>query len=116
MPEPAPKPCAYIGCPAITQGHYCDAHRRAESARYDRDRAADHKFYSLAPWRRLRKKKLAANPICECGCGKKATVVHHKIDRQLRPDLALDWDNLESVTKPCHDRETAKRRAKAGIL
>lgn len=60
-------------------------------------------------WQRLRAAYLAAHPVCECGCLRPATVVHHK--REHHGDLALlmDWENLQSMAKPCHDRITAQR-------
>lgn len=81
---------------------------------YDKDRKEHHRFYASQPWRRLRAKKLLADPICE-GCRRELAVdVHHIIDRVLRPDLALAWDNLQSLGHACHSRITASRRKGGG--
>jgi 5-methylcytosine-specific restriction protein A len=58
-----------------------------------------------ARWRRLRKQKLRANPLCEeCDKGgilERATMVHHIIPIEDGGE-ALDWDNLMSLCLPCH--------------
>ena len=60
-------------------------------------------------WRALRAAYLARNPICECGCGYPATVVDHRQPHNGNPALIYAWDNLQAMTKPCHDRKTASR-------
>lgn len=59
-------------------------------------------------WRKLRAAYLVQHPLCECGCNRPAEVVHHK--RAHRDDEALmyDWDNLQALTKRCHDAITAR--------
>jgi 5-methylcytosine-specific restriction protein A len=80
---------------------------------YDRNRGEDRQFYGTARWRKLRQFFLRRFPICaECerqGQTRPANEVHHKMDRQKRPDLAFDQNNLESLCKSCHSRETRKR-------
>ena len=58
-------------------------------------------------WQVLRQAYLAQNPICECGCMRPATVVDHRKPHRGDPALMYDWDNLQSMTKQCHDRKTA---------
>jgi 5-methylcytosine-specific restriction enzyme A len=75
------------------------------------DRAARLKFYSSAPWRKMRKWYLSQHPLCErCkdedGKLEPATEVDHKIPLEQRPDLALDPKNLQSLCKPCHSAKT----------
>ena len=64
-------------------------------------------FYGSVRWQMTRRMKLAANPMCE-RCvpitnRSVATEVHHKIALLVRPDLGLDFDNLESLCSECHD-------------
>jgi hypothetical protein len=54
--------------------------------------------------------KIAANPLCACGCGKPTVDVYHRLDVRDRPDLALAWDDIVALSKSCHSKETAKRR------
>jgi 5-methylcytosine-specific restriction enzyme A len=73
------------------------AGRPSSSAIYDRR------------WRRLRLAYLAQHPLCECGCGYAATVVDHKTPHNGDRALLFAWDNLQAMTKSCHDAKTAAR-------
>lgn len=74
----------------------------------------DKNFYSSAAWLRVRREKLAINPLCEVcvkdGRYTAATDVHHVLERKDFPEHALDLDNLESLCKACHG---AKRKGQA---
>jgi 5-methylcytosine-specific restriction protein A len=69
---------------------------------------ADKAFYASTRWRRLRAVFLRSHPLCaECqrkGLLTAAAHVHHKEERKDRPELALDWANLEALCQPCHGR------------
>jgi len=70
------------------------------------------RFYHSRSWRRLREAKFAIDPLCE-RCQKLGQFVpgediHHKIDIRDRPDLALEYSNLETLCKKCHSQETAQ--------
>ena len=60
-------------------------------------------------WTRLSRQFRAANPLCErCAAEGTTTVadlVHHKVPVEERPDLRLDWNNLESICRTHHARE-----------
>lgn len=61
--------------------------------------------------------KLAANPMCECGCGRPADTVHHIVPIDVAPDRRLEMDNLMSLTRECHERierDRGKRRNSGG--
>lgn len=73
-------------------------------------------FYHTAAWKRLRAVALSRdNGMCQdcmerfrMGYGIKpnrATMVHHIIPVEERPDLALDLNNLRSLCSECHNRE-----------
>ena len=83
--------------------------------RVDQLRGSSHTRGYDADWRKLRVQKLQTDPLCECDdcqAGKlritMATVVDHRISIVERPDLRLEWSNLRSMSKPCHDRRTAR--------
>lgn len=67
-----------------------------------------------ARWRRSRAAFLRSHPLCECDeCRAQhrllpATVVDHRIPH--RGDMTLFWDstNWQALSKPCHDRKTAR--------
>jgi len=116
MPELPPKPCRYPGCAALTRERYCPAHAAETVRQYERDRASDHQFYGRAQWRKLRRMKLRATPLCEHCSPERATPateVDHIIDRALRPDLAYTWANLQCLCKSCHSRKTASEHLAA---
>lgn len=73
------------------------------------DRKEDKAFYKSPAWRRLRLAFLREHPLCaDCeriGLLTAAEHVHHTLERKDRPDLALDWDNLEGLCPPCHNRK-----------
>jgi 5-methylcytosine-specific restriction protein A len=65
------------------------------------------KVYQDKRWRLLRAEKMRCNPICE-KCEKVNRIrptdeVHHIVPFDIRPDLAFDWDNLQSLCLDCHD-------------
>ena len=62
---------------------------------------------------------LNANPLCAFHLRQRqtvaATVVDHIKSVREAPDLRLEWSNLQSLCKPCHDRlrqqeQNAERR------
>jgi len=63
-----------------------------------------------AAWRKIRKSKLATNPLCEA-CSRRgvvsvAALVHHKDHDQFNNSI----DNLESLCNDCHERHHAGER------
>lgn len=73
-------------------------------------------FYHTAAWKRLREQALQRDGgMCQdclermkSGIGikpRRATMVHHIIPIEERPDLALSLDNLRSLCDECHNRE-----------
>lgn len=83
---------------AATRNEY-EANRESPSKRgYDR------------AWQKLRKSFLAANPLClfcdQAGIIRAAEVVDHIEPIRIAPERRLDWANLRSLCKPCHDRRT----------
>jgi 5-methylcytosine-specific restriction protein A len=75
-------------------------------AQYVASRPSPSRIYGRR-WQKLRAAYLATHPLCECGCGHPAQVVHHKRAHHRDPALLHDWDNLQALTKQCHDRITA---------
>lgn len=66
MPHKPKRPCAYPGCPALSDGRYCPEHQKVITAhynRYERD-PASRKRYGRA-WKRIRDSYIAEHPLCE---------------------------------------------------
>lgn len=107
MPYKPKKPCAYPGCRHLTNGRYCEAHAKQETAqynKYDRD-PETNKRYGRS-WARIRAAFLRANPLCEkCRADGRLTpadLAHHK--RKLTDGGTNDWSNLQALCQSCHSR------------
>lgn len=104
MPRTPKRPCRHPGCPNLSDGVYCDQHRR----QYSRESAAARGYDSR--WQKARTLFLKKSPLCaECLRGKKltlATVVDHILPH--RGDMRLFWEesNWQPLCKACHDRKT----------
>ena len=92
MPSKPKKPCAYPGCPNLTDGRYCPEHQQKVNSNYEkygRDKATK-KRYGRA-WKRIRDKYAAEHPFCELCFG------------------THDRSNLIALCKSCHSTIHAKR-------
>ena len=108
MPRKPKKPCAYQGCPNLTDDRYCDVHKHLEKKeandynRYSRD-PDSNKRYGRA-WKRIRDRHVSTHPLCEV-CkehGRLTPVeeVHHIVP--LTEGGTNKKDNLLSVCHSCH--------------
>lgn len=90
-------------CGAIVDGA-CD--------RCDKQPAKHVQFYSSAAWRQMSLRKRKADPLCErCldeGRTRAATEVHHIVGVDESEQLRLEWSNLMSVCRRCHDEIEGK--------
>jgi 5-methylcytosine-specific restriction protein A len=110
MPKKPKRPCSYPGCPALTDGRFCEKHTKQEAQRYekyDRDPAV-RKRYGRA-WKRIRDRYIVAHPLCEqCikeGRMTKAQEVHHILP--LTKGGTHDEKNLMALCTSCHSKITA---------
>jgi 5-methylcytosine-specific restriction protein A len=111
MPYKPKRPCAFPGCPALTDGYYCGHHKQAAEKLYNKYlRDPDTNKRYGRKWKRIRDRYIAANPLCaECGRDGRLTAaeeVHHVIP--LGQGGTHDNDNLMSLCTSCHSRITAK--------
>ncbi len=113
MPRRSKKPCSQPGCPNITDGRFCEQHQKAHDKAYDLQRGTSAERGYGANWQRLRKMKLARDPICEdphvehrkYNETKVAEEVHHI--HSIRYGGTNEMENLMSLCKPCHSKITA---------
>ena len=107
MPRKPKKPCAYPGCPNLTDGTYCDKHRKEARRQYDQyERAADvHKKYGRS-WKRVRNSYIKEHPFCE-ECFKDgkmvlAEEVHHILP--VSRGGTNEVSNLMALCQSCHTK------------
>lgn len=104
MPRKPKRPCRYPGCPNLSDGVYCEEHRKL----YARENAAARGYDSK--WRAARAQYLKRHPLCvkclEQGILTPATVVDHIIPHRGNVRLFWDMGNWQALCKQCHDRKT----------
>jgi len=111
MPMKPKRPCSYPGCPNLTDGRYCEEHKKLENQRYEKyDRNPDvHRRYGRA-WKRIRDRYVTKHPLCEqClkeGRYNKTEEVHHILP--LSRGGTHDEANLMALCKSCHSKITAQ--------
>jgi 5-methylcytosine-specific restriction protein A len=105
MPHKPKKPCAYPGCPNLTDGYYCDDHKSKgnfEYNHYRRDPNTNKRYGN--EWRKIRMRYIKSHPLCELCLEEKrytpAALVHHK--RPLGDGGDNREENLMSVCVSCH--------------
>lgn len=103
-------------CPNPAEaGGKCRDHARAADAERNLRRMTSLEVYRSARWRRLRRRKLLEAPYCEePGCGRVATDVDHVERVEVRPDLAFEILNLQSLCHPHHSSKTARETGFGG--
>lgn len=112
MPRRPKKPCAYPGCPNLTEGRFCPEHQQQVNHNYEkygRDRELKSKYGRA--WKRIRDKYALEHPVCEIcfarGIMVETEEIHHKIP--LREGGTHDRSNLIALCKSCHSHIHAER-------
>lgn len=106
------KPCSYPGCPNLTDGQYCEKHRKLMDKRYDKyNRSPDHNTTYGRGWKRIRDLYLSQHPLCE-ECLKEGRYVPAEEVHHILPVLeggTHNVNNLMSLCKSCHTKIHIKR-------
>lgn len=108
----APRPCSNYPCKGMAEYRgLC----KACAASRERFKGTPQERGYDGTWRKLRRMKLAANPLCEIQTvckgmfpENRAVEVDHRIPIRERPDLRLVWSNLQSSCHACHSAKTAR--------
>lgn len=107
VPRKPKQPCAYPGCPRLTDGRYCEEHRKLEAKRYEtysRDPSVRRKYGRA--WKRIRDSYVKEHPFCgqcfERGILVPVSEVHHKIP--ISKGGTHDRSNLMSLCRSCHNK------------
>lgn len=107
MPRQPQRPCSYPGCPNRCDGQYCEEHAKLMNRRYNKlIRPADsNKKYGRA-WREIRKRYVAAHPLCEM-CLKEGRLTPVEEVHHIKPVLqggGSEFSNLMSLCRSCHTK------------
>ena len=104
MPKAPPRPCNRYGCPKMAEKDgFCSDHWRP---RWKLSRSGP-KIHDTAAWKKARAMFLRRHPVCECDdpdCNRPADTVHHKIAVD-DGGAVFDFDNLQALTRECHERK-----------
>ena len=107
VPRSPKKPCAYPGCPRLTDRRFCPEHEKLDRDRYNKyERSPDvNRKYGRA-WKRIRDRYAAAHPLCE-QCLKEGRLtpveeVHHILS--ISQGGTHDASNLMSLCQSCHTK------------
>ena len=107
MPTKPKRPCAYPGCPNLSDGQYCEVHRKEQRQKYDRyERSPDvHRKYGRS-WQRIRDRYAQTHPYCEkCFAEGRMVLldeVHHIKPVSRGGDNSPE--NLMSLCRSCHNK------------
>lgn len=104
------KVCSTPGCPTLTEHRErkCDEHLTAKRAALDSRRPSARARGYDSRWERERAAYVERyGPDCECGCGRRATDVHHIDGLGTDGPRGWDWSNWILLAHACHSRVTA---------
>lgn len=108
MPETPQKPCRRCKRVLTTKTYCpaCEAIVKKKRQLTDTRVPAGQRGYDWQ-WSKVRKTKLSINPLCEAclkkGIAKAADTVHHIVTVENDPALRLDFNNLVSLCRNCHE-------------
>lgn len=77
--------------------------RREVHKRYNQQRDASDSFYKTERWKKLSAYYRKKHPVCECCENAASDITDHIKPVKTHPELALDWDNLRALCRPCHN-------------
>ena len=102
MPRKPKKPCAFPGCPKLTDGLYCEEHKKIVNQQYEKyGRKYKRSERYGSAWQKVRTRYVKLHPFCEL-CFEEGYIGHADIGfrpRTPQPKLILSchFDDMESV-------------------
>lgn len=92
-------------------------HNQRQGPRQDNRRAAGERGYDW-DWAKLAMRHKREYPLCqaclELGFVVPAEITDHIVPVHVRPDLRMDWGNLQSLCRGCHKKKTDEDVRKYG--
>lgn len=113
-----PRPPRLCSCGAIVPADTlcaCQiARQRERKRRHDQKRPNSRQRGYTRGWEKLRAEFMHLHPCCAF-CGAEAQVVDHVKPHRGDKALFWNWNNLQSLCKPCHDREKQRQERVAHV-
>lgn len=108
MPSKPKQPCSKPGCPELVDGGYCESHSGGSDNASDRSHEAQErkKHYSTERWKRVRKRVLRRDPVCQMCEERPAEEVDHITPLAEGGDDSME--NLQGLCESCHSKKTIK--------
>ena len=114
MPKKPKHPCAYPGCPNLTDNQYCPQHEKIARQQFDKYQRNPHvnKTYGRA-WKRIRDRYASEHPLCEM-CLKEGRVtlmeeVHH-MTAVVCIGLTMYLKMKSMLSVPCSNRKKSMEK------
>lgn len=115
MAQATLKKCCEPGCNTLVRGVPRCPSCEAKKPKRVRNGPSDQ-FYATPAWRKLRNRFIKLHPLCvDCEAEGRITasyIVDHVIERKDDPNRELDWDNLAGLCLQCHNKKSARERAR----
>ena len=96
--------------------------RAASNREHDQQRRKRHpwrNWYKLAEWSRIRKRRLADDPLCVMclaeGKTNAATIVDHVVPHKGNRELFFSYANTQSLCETHHNRDKQRMEARGEI-
>ena len=109
MPYKPKKPCGYPGCPELTDGRYCEKHKKQAAQEYNRYQRNPDTYKRFGyRWRKVREAYISKHPLCEL-CEQQGRLVPAEEVHHIKPWAeggGDEDDNLQSLCTSCHSRLT----------
>lgn len=117
VPYKPKRACGYPGCPKLTDGRYCEEHKKLTDKQYNkyqRDPLTKKRYGR--DWKRIRDRFIKVHPLCEeckkAGRLTPANTVHHIVP--LKEHINHSESNLLSLCKSCHSSIHSKDGSRWG--
>lgn len=120
MPSKPPSTCNQHGCVVLTNGRYCDDHKKKAQQQQDKRRGTAAQRGYGSQWRKARAGYLRNHPLCVMcerdGRIVQAVIVDHIVPHKMDRELFWDKANWQPLCKHHHDVKTAKEDGGFGRL
>lgn len=114
MPTKPMRPCNHPGCPELTQGGFCNEHRRDRWQSDEHRETAAERGYDWE-WAEFSRRYKRKHPLCQ-RCNeqgiKSMTQIPHHITPLAQGGEKYDEDNLMPLCRDCHSEIHRNNRGK----